>query len=349
LLQKPAAQRPDAAQAEATVTQAQLTANVRRLSDEINWDYAIIERLNRDDLTTSLIPFNLGKAVLENDPANDLPLMPGDVVTVFSKTDVAAPAGRRPVVVSLEGEFSFAGVYQAQPKETLRQLVVRVGGLTGRAYIFGTHFTRDSTRRNQEERLKQALDQLEQDVQRASVTRAQSIASPEDAAAVKQEAEAQRALVSRLRTLQPTGRIVLELPENPTVAHLPDIELEDGDRIVIPQLPSQVSVFGTVFNETSFLFSPDKGVNDYLSLAGGPRKQADKSSIYVLRADGSVVSARQTGFLWASLSNVRLMPGDAIVVPENFERTTWVKDLRDWTQIFYQFGLGAAALKVIRD
>jgi polysaccharide export outer membrane protein len=331
------------------VTQGQLTANVRRLADEINWDYAVIERQRQDNLSTDLIPFNLGKVVLEGDSANNLALMPGDIVTVFSKTDVAAPAARRPVVVSLEGEFNFAGVYQAQPKETLRQLVVRVGGLTERAYVFGAQFTRDSTRRNQEERLRQALDQLEQDVQRAAVTRAQSVVAPEDAAALKQESEAQRALVSRLRTLQPTGRIVLELPANPTIAHLPDIELEDGDRLVIPQQPSQVSVFGTVFNESSFLYSPDKSVGDYLSLAGGPRRQADKSSIYVLRADGSVVSSRQSGFLLASLNGVRLMPGDAIVVPEDFERTTWTKDLKDWTQIFYQFGLGAAALKVIRD
>jgi hypothetical protein len=69
----------------------------------------------------------------------------------------------------------------------------------------------------------------------------------------------------------------------------------------------------------------------------------------VLRADGSVVSRRQSGFLWSSLSNVRLMPGDAIVVPEDFERTTWMKDLKDWTQIFFQFGLGVAALEVLRD
>jgi len=43
------------------------------------------------------------------------------------------------------------------------------------------------------------------------------------------------------------------------------------------------------------------------------------------------------------------MPGDAIVVPEDFTRTSWTRDLKDWTQILYQFGLGAAALKVIRD
>ena len=331
------------------VTQERLTADVRRLADEINWDYAVIERLDRTDLSTSLIPFDLGKAVLENDPANNLPLAPGDIVTVFSKSDVSAPAEKRAVVVSLEGEFNFAGVYQARPGETLRQLVARLGGVTGQAYLFGASFTRESVRANQEERLGQALAQLEQDVERAAVSRAQSVVAPEDAAALKQEAEAQRRLIERLRTLRPIGRIVLQLPANAAVADLPDIALEDGDRLQIPPRPSMVSVFGTVFNEASFLYTPERTLEDYLALAGGPRKEADKKSIYVLRANGSVLSQRQSGFMLSSLDGSRLSPGDAIVVPEDFERTTLTKDLKDWTQIFYQFGLGAAALKVIRD
>ncbi|HVC11301.1 MAG TPA: SLBB domain-containing protein, partial [Burkholderiales bacterium] len=73
------------------LAQGGLAESVRQLADEINWNYAVIERLNKNDLTTQLIPFNLGKAVLEHDPANNLPLMPGDVVTVFSKTDIQAP------------------------------------------------------------------------------------------------------------------------------------------------------------------------------------------------------------------------------------------------------------------
>jgi protein involved in polysaccharide export with SLBB domain len=331
-----------------TVSLGQLSESVRKLSDEINWDYAVVERLNRDDLTTTLIPFNLGKAVLENDPANNLPLKSGDVVTIFSKTDVSAPAARRNVVVSLEGEFAYAGVYQAQPGETLRQLVARVGGLTPQAYLFGAELTRESTRKNQEERLKQAILQYEQDVQRAAATRARNVTSAEDAASLKAEAEAQQATIGRLRTLKPTGRIVMELPENPTVAHLPDIALEDGDRLAVPQRPGMVSVFGNVFNESSFLYRNDKNVSDYLAQAGGPRKEADRGSVYLLRADGSVISRRSGGLFVSSLDSTRPMPGDAIVVPEDLTRTTLTKDLKDWTQIFYQFGLGAAAIQVIR-
>jgi protein involved in polysaccharide export with SLBB domain len=332
-----------------TVTQGRLVANVRQLSEEINWDYAVVERLNSDDLSTTLIPFNLRKAVLEGDAANNIALMSGDVVTVFSKTDIGAPATRRAIVVSLEGEFNFAGVYQAKPGETLRQLLVRVGGLTPEAYLFGAEFTRESTRRTQEERLRAAIIQYEQDLQRAAAARARNVTSVEDAASLKAEQEAQQAMVVRLRSLRPTGRIVLELPENPTVADFPDMPLEDGDRLVVPQRPSMVAVFGTVYNESAFIYKSDKTVSDYLAQAGGPRKEADQKSMYVLRADGSVISKRGSGSLFASFDGMRPMPGDAIIVPEDLTRTTWVKDLKDWTQIFYQFGLGAAALAVIKN
>jgi polysaccharide biosynthesis/export protein len=329
--------------------QGQLTSSVRALADEINWDYAVIERQDPSDLSTTLVPFNLGKVVLEGDSSNNLVLKPGDVVTVFSKNDVNAPAGRRSVVVRLEGEFNFAGVYQAQPGETVRQLVMRVGGVTPKAYIFGTEVNRDSTRKQQEERLKESIDRLEQDVQRAAVTRSQGAIAAEDASAVKVETEAMRVLITRLRTLRPTGRIVLEMPENASIADLPEIALEDGDRVFIPQQPAMVSVFGTVYNEAAFVHKAEKSVGDYLAQAGGARKEADKRGIYLLRADGSVISARQSGFFVSSLNSVRPMPGDAIVVPEDFTRTTWTKDLRDWTQILYQFGLGAAAIKVLSD
>jgi protein involved in polysaccharide export with SLBB domain len=108
-----------------------------------------------------------------------------------------------------------------------------------------------------------------------------------------------------------------------------------------------VSVFGTVFNESSFVYRPEKRVSDYLAQAGGLRKEADRDAIYLIRADGSVVSRRHSGFLFSSLEREQPMPGDTIVVPEDFTRTTWTKDLKDWTQSFYQFGLGAAAIKVI--
>ena len=228
--------------------------------------------------------------------------------------------------------------------------MVRVGGLTPNAYLFGAQFTRESTKRQQEERLRQALIQFEQDLQRAAAARARNVTSTEDAASLKAEAEAQQSILARLKRLEPTGRIVLELPDEPTLAQLPEIPLEDGDRIVVPQKPAMVTVFGSVYNESAFVHKPEKTVTDYVAQAGGPRREADEGSMFVLRADGSVVSNGGGGWFSAKrLNGFRPLPGDAIVVPEDLYRTTLTKDLKDWTQIFYQFGLGAAALKVIGD
>src|SRR5712664_1421004 len=335
---------------EAAKTDAlRLVNQIKPSQREVNWDYAVIERLNRNDLTTSLIPFNLGKAVIDGDPEQNLLLQPGDIVTVFSKQDIKVPVSKQTQYIRLEGEFKGAEVYQILPGETLRQLVERVGGFTPNAYLYGAQFTRESTRVQQEKTLEEALNRLERDIQRFNTLRAQNVTSPEDAASLKQQAENQQALLTRLRQIRPIGRIVLELSESPKSKDLPDLPLEDGDRFLVPSQPSMVSVFGSVYTESSFIYRPEKRVADYLSQAGGPTKSADEGSIYVLRADGSVKSKQQTGFFTASLERSRLMPGDSIVVPEELDRTTITRALKGISQIFYQFGLGAAAVKGIRQ
>ena len=121
-----------------------MMSNIR--SAEVNWDYAVIERLNPADLTTTLIPFNLGKVVMGNDPESNLLLQPGDVVTIFSKDDIRVPMDKQTKYVRLEGEINQAGVYKVEAGETLRQLAARVGNLTPQAYLYGAEFTRESAR-----------------------------------------------------------------------------------------------------------------------------------------------------------------------------------------------------------
>jgi len=325
-----------------------LRTQVKNLLDEINWDYAVVERLNQADLSTQLLPFNLGRAILENDPAHNLLLEAGDVVTVFSKTDLNVPQQKQTRLVRLEGEFAHSGVYQAQPGETLRQLVARAGGVTRAAYLFGAEFTRESTKKAQETQYQETLNRLEREAESASTAQARSVLSAEEAQALPAQAASRRALIARLRELKPTGRIVLEVSPDGRAADLPDVTLEDGDRLYVPSPPAMVSVFGSVFTESSFLYRPEKRVADYLTQAGGTTKRADTSQLFVLRADGSVAGSSR-GWFGSQLTSANIMPGDTIVVPEDFERTTWTKDLKDWTQILYQFGLGVAAIKVLRE
>jgi polysaccharide export outer membrane protein len=325
-----------------------LRADVKFNVAEINWDYAVIKRLNKDELTTLLIPFNLGKAISGKDAEQNLLLQPGDTITIFSKDDIQVPKAERTVYVMLEGEINNAGIYQALPGETLRQIVSRVGGLTPNAYLFGAEFDRETVREMQQQKLKEMTDKMEEAVNRNLSNTAQSALSREDIDNAKAKAEAQAALVARLRKVQATGRIVLEIPpESAQLKDLPDLALEDGDHFSVPARPSVVSVMGMVYNQNAFMYRSDKNIHDYLNQAGGPTRDADDSRMYVLRADGSVVSAQNSGWIFSSFSSGTLMPGDALIVPEMLDKLVFTKELKDWSQIIYQFALGAAGLKVL--
>jgi len=340
--------RSNAEQRQPDVGQQQLRTEIKNNMPEVNWDYAVIERLNLQDLTTVLVPFNLAKAILEGDPASNIVLQPGDVITIFSKGDIQVPISRQTKFVRLEGEIASPGVYQVLPGETLRQLVTRIGGLSPNAYLFGGTFTRESTRISQQKRLQEAIDRLEQEIHR---NMSQTALTKEDADTQKSAAQGQLALVARLRQVQATGRIVMEIPpERSQMRELPDLVLEDGDVLNIPSRPSTVAVVGTVYNENAFLYREEKRVSDYLAQAGGPTKDADIDSLYVIRSDGSVISRRQSGRWFSSgFENEQLMPGDTLVVPEKLDKYRFAKELKDWSQIFYQFALGVAGLKVLRD
>jgi protein involved in polysaccharide export with SLBB domain len=143
--------------------------------------------------------------------------------------------------------------------------------------------------------------------------------------------------------------VVLQL--RPDSTELPELALEDGDRLYIPPRPTTVGVFGSVFNGGSYLYSNDRNLAEYLNLAGGPTRGADQASVFVIRANGSVVANPQ-GKGWFSskqdLTNVKAEAGDTVFVPEEINKTTFVQDAKDWTQILYQFGLGIAGLNVLR-
>ena len=343
-------QRQNAAPTTRSVGQDRLRVDVKRTFDEINWDYAVIERLNYEDLTTQLIPFNLGKAILENDPTNNLQLRAGDMLTVFSKQDLTVPVAKQTKYVKLEGEFAVPGIYQILPGETLRQLVARVGGVSANAYLYGSEFTRESTKEFQQKRLEEAIDQMEREIQRQAASGSASALSKDEVENLKAQSETQKQLAAKLRQIKASGRIVLELPrELVQVKDFPDLVLDDGDRLFIPAKPSTVSVVGAVFNQNAFMHRPGQRLADYLGRAGGPTKDADTGSIYVVKADGTVASRRQSGWLISGFESDQLMPGDTIVVPETLDRFRLTKELKDWSQIFYQFALGVAGLKVLKD
>jgi protein involved in polysaccharide export with SLBB domain len=162
---------------------------------------------------------------------------------------------------------------------------------------------------------------------------------------------ANQSLIDRLRQAHATGRIVLNLsPGSKSASDLPEMALEDGDRLTVPSRPSTIQVIGAVFNQNAFLCSGNARVGKYLRLAGGTAREADRHQIFVLRADGSVVHRANGNSIFDSsdLDNVRLYPGDTIVVPEKIVRASALGEFIAWSEIMSQVSLGAAALNVVK-
>jgi protein involved in polysaccharide export with SLBB domain len=323
--------------------------DVKQIEPDIDWSYAVIERQSKVDLTTSLLPFNLGRLVMQGDASQNLELEPGDVVTIFSTADIHVPQSQQSKFVRLEGEFVSAGIYSVLPGETLRQLVQRAGGFTSDAYLFGSEFTRESTRRVQQQRLTEYVDQMDLQANTNAANAAGGAISAQDSAAAAALQAQNQNIISRLRQVQATGRIVLDLPPDARdVSQLPDMPLENGDRFIVPRVPLTVNVDGAVYNQNSFLYNPQRRVGGYIRLAGGTNRDSDKNRSYVIRADGSVLSKQYSSALRGSgFNSIRLYPGDTVVVPLNLSKGQTLRTVVDIAQIVGQFGIAIAAANLV--
>jgi protein involved in polysaccharide export with SLBB domain len=300
---------------------------------ETNWNNAVVERLDPATMTTTLLSFGVGRLVLEHDASQDLTLMPGDVVTIFSQADIQMPIHEQTKYVTLQGEFVHPGVYSVGPEETLRSVVARAGGLTPQAYLYAASFTRRSTQALEQQQLNEFADRLERQLLRDSIMPTAGMG-----ATGRQTAALNHEQIAHVGSARATGRIVLNMKSDRAGNYeLPDLHLEDGDGLVVPFIPETVLVAGAVFNPHAFLFQSNATVGGYLRLAGGPNRNADRKRILVLRADGTVISRdTDSGVFSRGLDSLILHPGDSILVPEKNPKLSPLNLALLWTQALTQ-------------
>jgi protein involved in polysaccharide export with SLBB domain len=334
-----------------TASSSERPTTVKLPAPEIDWDYAVIERLDKETLKTSLLPFDLGRLVMQHDQSQNLELQPGDVISVFSQADIHVPIAEQTKFVRLEGEFVHSGTYSVKPGETLRQLVERAGGLTGDAYLYGSQLTRESTRIAQQQRIDDYIQSLQLQIERGTLAQASSaVSSAQDIASANSALYTERELISKLQQIKATGRLVLEVrPDSAGIANLPDIPLEDGDRFIVPSVPASVNVVGSVYDQNAFIYRNGRRVGEYLHLAGGPNRNADRKHVFIIRADGSVLSREATSSVWGNTFDaVRLNPGDTLVVPEKTYGPSGLRGFLEFSQLFSQLAFGAAAISILQ-
>ncbi len=261
-----------------------------------------------------------------------LDLSPQDSIIIKTQ-----PNWQKDNTIELQGEVVFPGTYTFQRGERISDVIRRAGGLTSFAYPHGAVFSRDSLKRQEQERLKLLNVHLKQEIGSLALRRQTSNASytssPTEAMAV----------ADQLSSTEAIGRLVIDLPLALEGKTSSDIMLEKGDKLYIPAKQPIISVMGEVQFASNHTFDSNKTVDDYISEAGGSKKQADIDRIYVVRADGSVYLPNNS--FWFSRQSKPLEPGDTIIVPIDTDYLDGLSSLTSATQILYQIGVAWSAIK----
>ncbi len=267
----------------------------------------------------------------------NVPLKPGDVIVI----EEIQPYENTSYVTIL-GEVKYPGRYTLSGNETLYDVILRAGGYTERAFPKGLILIRESAKRLQQEQLELALVSLEEAFlkQIANV----GFASEEERQIYLIQVDRERRLfdILKRRASAGLGRIALEIPETlDALKNSPsNIYLTDEDVIIVPARPNYVLLIGDVYNQMSLPYIKGKRVKDYIEMLGGPKKQANTRDIYVIKANGMVVSSNTLGrgfLLRSSIENYVVEEGDTIVVPSEFRLPiAWRPLIRDVVQIIFQ-------------
>jgi polysaccharide biosynthesis/export protein len=233
----------------------------------------------------------------------------------------------------------FPGRYPIHRGETLRSVMERAGGLTDLAFAEGAVFTREELQEREKKQLQTLATRLESDVAQFSLMTAQETGKDASSALTVGQS-----LLANIRNATPVGRLVIDLQRSMKAqsGSEQDVVLKDGDRLMVPRVTQEVTVVGEVQSATSHLYRADLSRNDYIDMSGGLTPRADDDRIYVVRADGSVVT--RGGNAWFSGGGVEIRNGDTIVAPLDTER---MRPLPFWTAvttIIYNLAIAAAAV-----
>jgi len=278
---------------------------------------------------------------VKNAQFNTQILFDGDIFFATNSLSIAESTIRQNRLVTIGGEVNRPGQYLLEPTQTLQDLVMQAGGFTSNAYLYGTRLERLSVRQEQIrdiERFKSASKKL---IANDSLRKQTTSEDVQLAAGSRARLDA---VLAALEEFRPDGRLALGIRFDSN--ELPPILMESGDRVTIPPVPNNITVMGSIpSGNLSLVYLPQSNLGEYVQRAGGYNRGADRSRSYVMRASGQFTSANSS---WLSSANsIAIYPGDAIFVPEDLQKTTLSKELRDWAQIFFQIGLGAAAIKVL--
>jgi protein involved in polysaccharide export with SLBB domain len=313
---------------------------------------AQLARLSSDGSTAHqvLSTFNL-KAAMDGAVGDDVSLKRSDTLLIAEASNWHAPW-----VVQVKGQVMRPGPYVIREGETLTSVLERCGGIRFDGFMPALILTRRSVRQMQQQELDRASAQVQTQITRAALIPAEN--DKVEQASLQQKAEALLMLKNMIESSDQKmaiGRIVLNINSLAELQGSPsDIALEEHDEIVVPKRPASVNVIGQVHGATAVLYDPALTVRDYIDRAGGFSEIADKDEMFVVKANGAIVS--ESGYedshkgrifpllplVSGGLMNAHLGPGDTIYVPPQFLFINPIQRTLDVTQIIANSAEGIA-------
>ena len=254
---------------------------------------------------TELVKVDLA-AIRRGVPGADIRLKPYDILII--KT---TPQWDEPGNIELAGEVRFPGKYPIHRGETLHSVLIRAGGFTDIAFGEGAVFIREELKRKEKEQLETLTNRFQSDLTSLSLQAlANSAATTNSSTNATQGIVVGQQLLEQLRNTKPVGRLVIDIDRvlkgPPGVPG--DVVLRDGDKLFVPKKTQEITILGEVQSPTSHIYIPGLTRDEYIARSGGITQKADRKRIYVVRANGNVVSGERTGWFRRSQS-IDMRPG----------------------------------------
>ncbi len=298
--------------------------------------YAVV---NGDARRTDLITLDLS-AIRRGDPGADVELRPYDSLVIKP-----IPMWMEPGTIEVVGEVRFPGKYPIQQGETLHSVLVRAGGFDEVAFPEGALFVREELKKREKDQLDLLANRLQTDLAALSLQVVTgSAVTPNGGGAASGAGQGLligQQLLSQLREAKPVGRLVINAEgawKGPTGGPY-DVLIKDGDKLVIPKKTQDVTIVGDVQSPPSHVYQQGLNRDDYIEKSGGITQHADHKHIYVVRANGDVLSGARSGWFRRS-QDIEIHPGDTIVVPLDTQKVPKLALAQAITTIIYNLAIG---------
>jgi protein involved in polysaccharide export with SLBB domain len=302
--------------------------------DLINYANGFNKEANTETITLKrLSGNNIVSLNIKNDELNSTKLQDGDSVYI-TENKISK--------VFIEGAVRNPGKYLIPTGTKLSELISISGGYDSSAYPFAGYLENKKAleiNRLSKEKLYDAfLNNL--------ITNASSLSGVGDEKNVG-------LITEQIKNAEVTGRIIAEfdldiIKSNPTL----DTNLEDGDRVIIPNITQQVYIQGEVSNPGAVRYAAGKDIEYYLNSAGGTLNNADIDNLFIVHPNGeteNLTYKSSLSFIMSDNDQQLIYPGSIIYIPQTTDLTNSLQAASIWAPIISSIALSVTSLSVLNN